>query len=208
MKKKQLKPEGVKSILLIRPHFISIEDMLKVSRELKSQFAFAKITFTGSKENLTDFEISTLKSSPEISEMIIYDKEKISQFKYIWQLRRKKFYLSVIPSIPWPIGTYRKTKISALLFGTKGILLYDLAQEKGRSISEKNIVKGTFIDGHGLIEEGIANQVRLIREMVIKTLFLPPLLITSTLFLIYTIWRYKRKNTFRLLIKILGGKLD
>ena len=52
MEKRKLKPEEVKSILLIRPHFILVGDILTVAKELKNNFPFSKIIFTGNKEKI------------------------------------------------------------------------------------------------------------------------------------------------------------
>jgi len=111
MRKKKLKPEEVKSILLIYPHLISMEDVLKVCRELKSQFPSAKITFTGNKENLNNYKITLLKNF--IEKLIIYDKKEISIFKYITKLRKRCFDLVIIPSFS---NSNISTKILLLLF--------------------------------------------------------------------------------------------
>jgi len=85
---------GEKTILIIRPHFVSVKDILEISEKIKNQFPSAKIILTGNRKHLDENEIATLKSNREISELILFD-EKTSKFKYFLALRKFFFHLVI-----------------------------------------------------------------------------------------------------------------
>lgn len=95
----------------------------------KEQFPFAEITFTANKENLTYGEVSALKSSPEISEVIVYDKRKISLFRYIHLLQKKRFDISLVLSSSDAPQTIKTTLVS-LMSKAKWKAFYDIDRNK------------------------------------------------------------------------------
>jgi len=138
--------------LLIRPHFISIEDMANLASEIKGLFPDARVIFTGSGKNLSDPEVAFLTSSPFFDGLEIFDdkRKNISMSMYIKRLRKKKFEAIFIPWLIQSRGNYYKTVLVAWLTGAKRLYLYDL---KNGSIIGKNSINCLGLNVNiGLIE--------------------------------------------------------
>jgi len=61
MKKEDLKVKEVKSILLIRPHFVPVAEVFSSAMFFKNQWSNSRITFIGSRENLTSQDMQNLE---------------------------------------------------------------------------------------------------------------------------------------------------
>ncbi|MFH2068541.1 MAG: class I SAM-dependent methyltransferase [Candidatus Omnitrophota bacterium] len=146
-RKKEIALERIHSILLVRTHIVSVQDAIKIVVNLKKHFPCAKIVFAGNAKNLIAAEISSLRNSFYIDDLLIYNDDKTGKVQYIQQIRGAKFNMVVIPFIPQPRGFYRKTKILALVSGTRNILLYDMGTDKLFKMENvKNMIKNVTIN--------------------------------------------------------------
>lgn len=182
------------SILLIRPHFIPVEQIFSAIEILKKIYPASKIIFLGNINNLSDGEVKRIQKNRDIFKSYLVSNLGI---KPLWSLRRERINLAVIlKNYGRSDISYEKAKLCLLLSGARESF-YLLPQKDGRS----NITEIPYeIEDYvriGIIEK--INMREVTKQVVMKILIrsaVPILLIISIFFLIITLWRYKWEKIY------------
>ena len=100
MKIDKKKYQKIKKILLVRPHYFPVKEIIKISSQLKCEFPEVRIVFTANKKNLLETDLVLINNSSFINKSIFFSDKNKSPFWYLRSIKREKLDLIFIPFFP------------------------------------------------------------------------------------------------------------